>query len=509
MKKIAWALLAAGLLLGATRPAAAVDFKAKGVWLTNFQYGQNGNFTSKGHAGYDNSEDEFEARSRVRLQLDAVASENLMGEVYFEIGKSIWGKGANPQGGAAMGADGTIVKVKRAFLDWTVPHTDLRLRMGVQGLQTPFSALDGPTVLSTDIAALTASYAVGDNVALTAFWARPYNDNYTGDANGKGANYMDNMDLAGLFLPLSLDGLRLTPWAMYGAIGPNAIRKADDYVANRINGVNGNYFFSGMLPVQGNVVRHTDRPLDSYGNAWWAGLAGDVALWDPFRIAWEFTWGSVRWEDDPALDRRGWLAALLLEYKTDWGIPGLYGWYASGDDDNLGNGSERLPVVSNDYGVSSFSSTFSGVNENGLERDRAMSNNLAGTWGVGVRLRDVSFIENLRHTLHVSLFGGTSDSGILSRLHDRTGVWMAPNNPSGDSLVGRDNVYMTDKDRAFEVGLANKLKIYDNLRFNLDISYVVLSLDKSDDVWGRADTGGGSCQIRDAWNISTLFIYSF
>lgn len=124
MKKIIRVLLAAALVLGAAQQAAAVDFKAKGVWLANFQYGQNGNFTNKGHSGYDNSEDEFEARSRVRLQLDAVASENLMGEVYFEIGKSIWGKGDNPQGGAAMGADGTIVKVKRAFLDWTVPSTD-------------------------------------------------------------------------------------------------------------------------------------------------------------------------------------------------------------------------------------------------------------------------------------------------------------------------------------------------------------------------------------------------
>ena len=175
----------------------------------------------------------------------------------------------------------------------------------------------------------------------------------------------------------------------------------------------------------------------------------------------------------------------------------------------LGNGSERLPTISNDYGVSSFSQTYSGVNENGLERDRAINNNLAGTWGFGARLKDVSFLEDIRHTLHVSFFGGTNDSGILSRLHDRTGSWMAPNNPDGTSYVGRDNVYMTQKDYAFEVGLSNKFKIYDNLRFNLDVTYVTLWLDKSDNTWGRANTGGGSNQIRDAWNISTLFIYYF
>ena len=508
MKKLMTLALAAGMLFGAATGASAVDFKAKGQWLMGFG-AANTSLTSKQNNAKTDNEDDFYAVQRIRLQLDAVASENLMGEVYFEIGKSIWGKGDNPQGGAAMGADGTIVKVKRAFLDWTVPSTDLRLRMGIQGLQTPYMALDGPTVLSTDLAAITASYAINDNVALTAFWARPYNDNYTGDADGLGANYMDNMDIGGLFLPLTFDGLRLTPWAMYSAIGPNTLRKADDYVSNRINGVNGNYFFSGMLPVMANVTRHTDRKLNSYANAWWAGLAGDVTLWDPFRIAWEFTYGSVRWDDDPALDRRGWLAALLLEYKTDWGTPGIYGWYGSGDDDNLGNGSERLPTISNDYGVSSFSQTYSGVNENGLERDRAINNNLAGTWGFGARLKDVSFLEDIRHTLHVSFFGGTNDSGILSRLHDRTGSWMAPYYPDGTSYVGRDNVYMTQKDYAFEVGLSNKFKIYDNLRFNLDVTYVTLWLDKSDNTWGRANTGGGSNQIRDAWNISTLFIYSF
>ena len=510
MRKVVRVLLAAALLISAASPVSAVEFKAKGVWLTSFQYGQNGNFTNKGHAGYDSLEDDFEARSRVRLRLQAIASENLMGEVYFEIGKSIWGKGSGSQSGAAMGADATIVKVKRAFMDWTVPHTDLALRMGIQGLQTPYAALDGPTVLSSDVAAVIASYKFNDNAALTLFWARPYNDNYAGDDAGAGVGFMDNMDLGGLFLPLTFDGVHLTPWAMYGGIGSNTFRDGKGYISQRINGADGNYVLSGLFPVMGDVVSgKKNRALHGYANAWWAGLAGDVTLYDPFRIAWEFTCGGVSWQNEPSLNRRGWLAALLLEYKLDWGIPGLFGWYASGDDDNLGNGSERLPTISNNYGVSSFSATFSGVNENGLERDRVVNNNLAGTWGVGFRLKEMSFMEDLRHTFHISFFGGTNDSGILRRLYERTGSWMAPNNPYEQTPVGRDNVYLTNKDCALEIGLSSKYKIYENLQFNLDAGYVRLWLDKSDNVWGRADTGGGSCQIRDAWNISTLFIYSF
>ena len=145
MKKIWCLLLAAAMVTGAAQASHAVDFKAKGVWLASFQYGQNGNFTNGGHTGYDPSEDEFEARSRVRLVIDAVADENLSGQVYFEIGKSIWGKAEDPQGGMAMGADKNIVKLKRAFIDWRVPDTDLKLRMGIQGIGLPYMAMGGPT----------------------------------------------------------------------------------------------------------------------------------------------------------------------------------------------------------------------------------------------------------------------------------------------------------------------------------------------------------------------------
>ena len=42
--------------------------------------------------GFNKYQDEFEAQQRVRLQLDAVASESLSGTVFFEIGNQLWGK---------------------------------------------------------------------------------------------------------------------------------------------------------------------------------------------------------------------------------------------------------------------------------------------------------------------------------------------------------------------------------------------------------------------------------
>lgn len=507
MKKTALLVLAAAISLSAASSADAVDFKAKGVWLAGFQYGQNGNFTRGGHTGYDPSEDEFEARSRVRLQIDAVASENLMGQVYFEIGKSIWGKaGTSSQGGAALGADETIVKVKRAFLDWTVPNTSIKVRMGIQGLALPYMALDGPTVFQSDVAAVSVNIPVSEHVGVTAFWARPYNDNYTGDGD---TNFMDNMDMGAVTIPLTFDGFRVTPWGMFAAIGPNTFRNENGYLSKGINGANGNYTRSGLLPLRADVLSHNEK-LTSYATAWWGGVSGEITYWNPFRIAWDFMYGAVSY-DDASLNRQGWLGALLVEYNFDWGALGLYGWYSSGDDSDTGNGSERLPTVSNDAGVPFFSGSFSGPNLNGLERDRVIGSNLVGTWGVGLRLKNFSFIDRLRHTLHVSLLGGTNNPGILKEYHKKTGEWMTPNNPNGQLVnsIGRDNLYLTTRDTALEVGLLNELKIYENLTLNIEMGYVRLWLDMSDDVWGQSLTGGTHRDLRDAWNVSTLFIYSF
>ena len=49
---------------------------------------------------------------------------------------------------------------------------------------------------------------------------------------------------------------------------------------------------------------------------------------------------------------------LLAEYALDWGLPGLYGWYFSGDDDNPNNGSERLPYLATTNNLTNSLSTF-------------------------------------------------------------------------------------------------------------------------------------------------------
>ena len=98
MKRIATLFLAAAMLCGAAS-AQAVDFKAQGEWVMSFEAGDGGDLSEDGYgtAGEDN----FAAKQRVRLQLEAVASEALSGTVYFQIGDQTWGKAED---GSALGA---------------------------------------------------------------------------------------------------------------------------------------------------------------------------------------------------------------------------------------------------------------------------------------------------------------------------------------------------------------------------------------------------------------------
>ena len=501
MKKLMTLALAAAMMLGAATGANAIDFKAKGQWIMSFDYGMHGNFgesKAKNNSGFGKHEDEFEARQRVRLQLDAVASEALSGTVFFEMGDQIWGQDST---GGALGADGKVVELKRAYIDWMVPQTDLKVRMGIQGIALPSFTTNASQIMDDDVAAISLNYQFNENVGLTAFWARPYNDNAVYKSSDAGStkwgNYMDNMDMFAVLLPLTFDGVKVTPWVMYAAMGPGMF---DNFAKEP-----GNAWGRASAGMQSGF-KGTDWN-DSYGNAFWAGVTGEVTYWDPFRIAWDVNYGSASYEDQK-MNREGWLASLLLEYKLDWGTPGLYGWYGSGDDSNPKNGSERMPVVSanGNNGFSNFA--FNGNPY--IAREGVLGTNMTGTWGIGARLKDVSFLEDLKHTLRVNFMGGTN-APKMAKYVSHTSSFKAPASVTqyGTSY---DPMYLTTGDTALEIGLTNTYKMYDNFTVMLDAAYVALWLDDSRSTWGKnpmANFAKGGDGVYDAWNVNLSFVYSF
>ena len=509
MKKILTLMLAAGMLLGAASGARAIDFKASGEWLVGFGLG-DGSLIKDVNDQKRHHDDTFNAGQRIRLQLDAVASETLSGTVFFEIGDQMWGQS---ESGGALGADSTsVVKLKNAYIDWMVPNTDLKLRMGLQAVALP-NVAGGSAIMDGDAAAVVASYQFNENVGLTALWMRPLNDNYTGtnadgEAYGNGyKNYLDNMDLFALMLPLKFDGVELTPWAMYGLQGKNTrfneggVETADGALNVTLPG-----YYPGMNFGPGGLG-HTGK---SYGSMFWAGLPVAITAFDPLNIEFDINYGYVeamgRYDVlkrgvESVLGnskREGWLVKALVEYKMDWGTPGIFGWYASGDDGNVKNGSERLPSIA---GSGNFTSFMGDGNLAWGTGYNFYDNNLtyAGTWGIGLQIADVSFVEDLKHTFRVAYWGGTNSPSMVKYMGSAV-AW-------NETTAKQDGPYLTTNDGLLEFNLVNSWQIYENLEANLELGYIVNMMDK--DTWDKSYVSNRNWSKQDAWKAQLIFAYSF
>ena len=195
MQGLTVCVLTAGLVLAGVAGASAVDFTVKGEWDTYFNFGESSMFKKPydtRHSGA--SIDTFEPQTRIRLEIEAAVSENLSGTLQFEMGTYQWGRAGSAEqpAGAALGERGVSVGVKRAYMDWQAPNTDLHFRVGLQGIVLP-NAAGGSAVQDEDedMTAVAVSYKVNEHVGITAVWARPYNDNYVrGDWGGGGSRQL-------------------------------------------------------------------------------------------------------------------------------------------------------------------------------------------------------------------------------------------------------------------------------------------------------------------------------
>ncbi len=141
---------------------------------------------------------------------------------------------------------------------------------------------------------------------------------------------------------------------------------------------------------------------------------------------------------------------------------------------------------------------------------------MAGTWGIGARLKDMSFIEDLKHTFRINYIGGTNDTK-MAKLLSLNGDW------ANSGLMGMDAMYLTTGDSALEFGLTNTnrlvrfyegctntYKMYENFTVTLEADYIALWLDTDKSAWGARHRLNQSIpETKDAWNINASFVYSF
>lgn len=135
MKKNLVVLVAVLAAVAVAMPAFAVDFKYGGLYRLRWQSNDNvadGQDKDKG-TGFDDNGNWFD--QRLRMLFTFVASENLQLVTHWEA-DTLWGRespGAGRHGGGDIGADATNLEMKNVYLEFNVPNTPVRAKLGVQG----------------------------------------------------------------------------------------------------------------------------------------------------------------------------------------------------------------------------------------------------------------------------------------------------------------------------------------------------------------------------------------
>ena len=465
--------------------ADGIDIKVKGQWDFAFGWSDNTRFVDNVHGDRGRRDDDnWIARHRIRTQINFITSEYLQGVLMFEIGNLDWGRANGNSGrssGGALDADGVNIETKRAFLDWIIPNTEISVRMGIQGVKLPSTPM-GSGIFDADVAGVVVSSPVTDWMSITGFWLRPF-DAYSNDSDagwGGDRHYDDETDIFGVILPFTGDGWSFSPWGMYSWVGANS-------------GIY-DYLFRGSSV-------NTVSAQNSHTKAWWAGAHLELTLLDPFVFNIDGAYGRINRADLDGLvagprtnyGTKGWFIAATLDYKLDWGTPGIFGWYGSGDDDDaLDDGMlGRLPTLGTDQGFQATSFGMAGTCSIGT--DSVVNITGTGTWGIGIKIADVSFIEDLSHTLRFAYYQGTNDHDLVKK-------------NGGNSVLkyAADGLYLTDKDSVYEVNFDHTYKIYENLTAVLELGWLHLDADRG--TWGRT---GNKDETSDAWKAQVMFQYKF
>ena len=505
MKKLITLLLAAALTLGVSGTASAVDVKVFGIMDFGFEfYGNMGNnalsYTFMDSAdvaaqGQQYHQKHSAAIQRLILGASFTISENL--SAYYDgiLGFFTWGgptiPGAYPpqQQGGALGSRAANLISRQAYLDWIVPGTAIKLRMGLQSFYMPSFACGNPALASEFGTGITANIPINDTVSATMLWTRVASDSRRGTALNP-EKHDDTLDTFALVLPIRLDGMQLVPWAAVGILGKGAL-SYNRTPAQYMPGGKLTPMASAAAAGSGRSLANADAGLSS-STAWWLGFSGELTKFDPFRFGVDMYY-SDNGQREHAYQRKGWYASAAASYKTAWGVPTLKGWYASGDDGDVRNGSERPLFVNGGFSNSGANIFF--ANAGGNIEKTFENGTPGGTWGISLQWNNLSFMDKLFHSLRATYIKGTNSPKMAP---------YANPNYIFQYLTGNDSVIELDFDTTYS--------IYKNLAVMLQLSYLIQNFDEN--MWtasrGQNFTdAGGRIRFSNAWRASLLFRYTF
>ena len=463
MKKLVTLLLAAGLVFSAANSASAVEVKTSGTMDFAFDWTQNMDDRSFFQDIDDGGSEQkhFGAVQRFRLGLEFVMSENLSATYQAQVGTFTWGGptsanalgGNNSEGtGGVLGSRSANIVTRLAYLDWMVPNTSVKVRMGQQSVALPSFTFGSPVLDDTATGVVVAA-PLTDNFGLTGLWLRADSGFRRGNVS-KAVN--DTTDLFGLIGDVKGDGFQVQPWVTVGLVGQDSPK------------------FGVKEGLPGNAT------------AWWAGISGELTMFDPFRLTADFMYNNVDVDHSKAADSDGWYAALGAEYKTAYGTPALKGWYASGDDKNARRTDKGGSVMEISGGFNATSTFYDGAFGVGKHMGFTSPN---GSWGISAQWNDISFVENLSHALSVTYVQGTNNK------HNKLDV---------------NDGYLTTKDSLVEIDFNTTYNIYQNLATVLEIGYIIEDFDGKN--LARNEYGQNTTEkfkFSNAWRASLNFQYKF
>lgn len=508
MKRFTILALIAAFVLGTVALAGATELKVSGEFQVHGDWADNLNFRDKDN---DNTnEDDFQVQQRLRTVFNFIASENLKAVWALEVGTTYWGNGggrtATVQGagsngfvsntgsssGGGLDTDGVNVETKWAYLDFNIPGSTVNVKAGLLPVTFP-NAFGSSAVTDHDSGAIVVSAPITDMFSVTAAYTRIMDNNIgaTGDGTDR---QKDEVDAVLLALPITpVKGLAIVPWGAYALAGYDTLLTpaANTSTSGTFTGVAQNTGLGLGAPL-GTGATEDDVTV------WWAGIAVDIKMFDPFQIAFDFNYGK---EDggDLDIDRSGWMADLKVAYKgLSFGTPTLFAAYSTGEDEAPTASdpkSHRMPyLLENWYIPGAFFAGGSAFDaENGHGSDRNVANFIcSGQWVVGLGLYGLTFVDKLSHDIVVAYSQGTNDATTEVATYLQS-------NAGGAFGVGSA---MTDKDHVWEINFNTTYQIYEQLAAIAEIGYANASYDE--DVWGaQAD------ELDAAWRFLLGFKYKF
>ncbi|MDR2105087.1 MAG: hypothetical protein LBP51_04950 [Deferribacteraceae bacterium] len=371
------------------------------------------------------SESPFFNAFLLKLREDAYLPYNfgLTAEVHLKYND---GDDGNPY--SSYNADNDEFKVRNASIKWDCTGINSRIRAGIQPIELP-SATFGNPLFSGYINALNISTIKPEKVYWQLFIASPIQNN-------------DRM-----------------PKANSAVIGGGIL----DFIGENFEFAP--YFIAAYLKHQeDSTFDWASAPNNAHSYLLGGGAAAKYNFNKNISAALDLVIADTNNSGPHHYENKGYFSAALLEYDIHSGLLGLFGWYSSGNSSKLQNHNDYglLPTMA---GESSFHPTrlaFKGDISEG--RDAAVSENSAGTAGIGVHLKQLRFLSNLEHIFRLAYITGTStDQGA--------GAPAAVIVESYAKKRGEPAV-MTDKDYALEIDFDSVLDITDCIRAALEIAYI-------------------------------------